>query len=1275
MSFFEVTKEDIGALGDGDVRELVARLAERHLVINGHPRSAVTAGGHQDAPDGGIDVRVTLASGTVTGFVPRAQTGFQVKATGMRAAEIRNEMRPSGALRPSIQALAAAGGAYVIVASKDNPTDSQLRERCAAMREALGADPELAGLHVDFYGQDRLAQWVNEHPGIIAWVHECLGRPFGGWKPFQDWSSSPQDTAQPYLLDDGLRLSNPARSGSAQLSAEAGLTEVRRLLAEPGAAVRLVGLSGVGKTRFAQALFDDCVGEGALDPNSAVYGDLGTSLDPQPEHLVERLRAFGRKFVLIVDNCGWSLHNTLAKAIKAKSAPISLLTIEYEVTDDESEGTDVFRLDAASEELIETLLKRRRPDLSGLDRKRIAEFSGGNFRIALALAHTTGKGDSVASLRDGDLLDRLLFQRQPKDDALRHAAGVLSLVYSLDCARRDGDGAELPLLASLAHQSPAEFFRHITVLQDRGLVQRRGEFRALLPHAIAHRLAKGALERIHLDQIRHDFIDRAPERLLKSFSRRLGYLHESQEAQAIVREWLADERWLAHAERLNDLGLTLLENVAPVDPQAVLEAIARALERAGAVGFESEHVPRLLRLLRSLAYEPEQFEAAARQIGAFACRYAEEDGSHRALDDFSELFHVVLSGTLAGPGMRARLVRSLAGSADPADQALALRALSAMLHCGRFSSSHSFEFGTRRRDYGYHPRTDDDWWAWFASTFALCRDLDARPELSARVRRLVAEKMPWIVRSIGVTSELEALARTWAGNSGWPEGWVACRTALQLLRGARASDEARLAALLPVLEPRDLGDRIRVYVLPAQGSVLDPLMLADSDDPTTFQQAGERIEAECIAIGKALATDRAALAHHLPSLLAHPGGRAFHVGLGLARAVADPAKAWRSAVAAFRALPSAGRSPNLLGGMIKGIADRDRAVADALLTEALRDPDLQHCFVWLQCAVGLDEAGVARIVEATHLSAIPTVSFSTLGYGRVCDTLPAGQMAEILDAIATRDDGPDVAVHVFGMRLLGLRQQNARLQDVEKQAGLRLLSRVRFAQSRNDGGYRVAEIASACLDAEADEAAARDLLTRFAEAEKAGRTSFTGYQRLLTFFAERFPFVLLDVLIDPDNGEAEAIRQLRWSVDDDSRNIFARIGDRVLLNWAAERPDRRAPALAAVIPLWKASLSGTREGTGPLAWTDAALKLLRLPDDPRSVLNAFFDRLHPGAWWGSLSDHLVARLPLLEELARHGDSRVARWAADATVRFRREIHREQAREGESRRERDERFDW
>ncbi len=80
----EVTGDQIAQLNDTDLRTLVGYLCEREVRVHGHSPSAVTWGGHQNAGDGGIDVRVALPAGTpITGYVPNAATGFQVKAQDM----------------------------------------------------------------------------------------------------------------------------------------------------------------------------------------------------------------------------------------------------------------------------------------------------------------------------------------------------------------------------------------------------------------------------------------------------------------------------------------------------------------------------------------------------------------------------------------------------------------------------------------------------------------------------------------------------------------------------------------------------------------------------------------------------------------------------------------------------------------------------------------------------------------------------------------------------------------------------------------------------------------------------------------------------------------------------------------------------------------------------------------------------------------------------------------------------------------------------------------
>jgi hypothetical protein len=81
---FEITGDDIATLTDEDLRTLVGRLCEAELRRQNIPSSAVTYGGNQTAKDGGLDVRIALASGTIVdGFIPKTDTGFQVKKPDM----------------------------------------------------------------------------------------------------------------------------------------------------------------------------------------------------------------------------------------------------------------------------------------------------------------------------------------------------------------------------------------------------------------------------------------------------------------------------------------------------------------------------------------------------------------------------------------------------------------------------------------------------------------------------------------------------------------------------------------------------------------------------------------------------------------------------------------------------------------------------------------------------------------------------------------------------------------------------------------------------------------------------------------------------------------------------------------------------------------------------------------------------------------------------------------------------------------------------------------
>ncbi|MBY0484065.1 hypothetical protein [Nitrosomonas sp.] len=130
----DITGDHINKLSDEDLRTLVARLCEAELRHLNLPLSAVTAGGHQNAADGGLDVRVELPNESPDlDFIPKSNTGFQVKQQDMPRKAIDSEMRPNGKIRPSICELGSKSGAYVIVSGLGSTADSALKNRKNAM--------------------------------------------------------------------------------------------------------------------------------------------------------------------------------------------------------------------------------------------------------------------------------------------------------------------------------------------------------------------------------------------------------------------------------------------------------------------------------------------------------------------------------------------------------------------------------------------------------------------------------------------------------------------------------------------------------------------------------------------------------------------------------------------------------------------------------------------------------------------------------------------------------------------------------------------------------------------------------------------------------------------------------------------------------------------------------------------------------------------------------------------------------------------------------------
>lgn len=1244
----------IAALSDADLRTLVGMLCERHLRDAALPESAVTYGGDQRAADGGVDVRVDLPpDATVVDWVPRRQTVFQVKQekNGLPPAAITSEMRPKGTPRSLFAKLTADRGAYIIVSGMETLSERALASRRRAMRDAVGDVPSAEELLLDVYDGHRIARWTNAHPGVAHWVRHRISEPLEGWRPFGDWTATPQPLQSEYLVDDKGRLFDSSDRESDGLAIVEGLERIRACLSRPGTAVRLVGLSGMGKTRLVQALFDTRVGISAIDPTLAMYGDASVSLDPPPQHMLARLVREGRPAVLIVDNCLPSLHAALTAELRAATGAVSLITVEYDVGDDENEGTEVFRLEPASDTVIKQLIAWAHPHVAEPDLWRIAELSEGNARLALALAATVPSGGSVALLSKKDVFNRLFHQRHDRsgDRALLRAAEACALVYSFDVTV-GGEASELPLLAELSGQTVMDIHGHVASLLRRQLVQKRDRWRAVLPHALAIHLARQALENLPPVLLRTAMEERAPPRLLRSFTRRIGYLHDSEAAQDIVAAWLTSGGRLYDVARLTPGEWAMLVNVAPVHPDLVLDAIEATADREGDVTFFAEnqyHRSELAQLLHALAYEPQHFERAAWLMIRALATEAPDNNHYSGRQNIQALFAPYLSGTHANQADRLRLIDRLLKHHEPRFNDIGMMVLGAMLNAGHFSSAHRLSFGARPRDDGWRPKTYAEQAAWYQVALAYAVSLVVPATKHARsVRSMIAAhfRMLWSVPFL--VGDVDAAVRVIAAREFWPEAWKAvCMTIAFDRKRMTAEALAALQALEAVLRPANLAQKTRAYVLSEGrgfGILSDTEMMGDQDD---ISGAQERFTAKLQELGRALAVDDDALDILMPDLVTRKNSNLYILGRSLGEASPDIGALWRRLVSAFTDAPAEQRNTVILASVLATASVRNATWSEHVLNGAVADPVLGPCFPFLQSAVFIGESGVKRLHQALATGCAPTAAYRALGWCDAGDGLSDEDLSALLNEIAGQPSGVEVALEALFSRLY--RTRNAVPRSISPAliaAGRSLLGRYNVSGHRDIDDYSLSEMVKMCLSGTDAVDPARRLCRAIAEALRTSWQIVHDFQDTALALASLQPNVFLNVFVGSE-GEDMTTELFHLSYRTFRKPLLT-IAREPLLLWADSDPDQRYPRLAAYLGLF--ARNADDESTEDVGSTSLAVTLLDHAPDKAAVLAEFEATLMPSGWSDNLSDILENRRKRLSPLLTHADADVKAWAEIAS---------------------------
>lgn len=1267
MNFFELKPSDISNLSDADLREMVARLCEAELHDQKIQRSCILWGGAQEAADGGLDIRVKSEISLLNpGFVPRKNTGFQIKKSSMGKAACREEMLMRGEVKEVIRSLIEQQGAYIIVSGKDDCSDKMLTDRIKGMQSAIENITSKEQIFLDFYGRDRLSAWLRQYPSVSLWVRSKLGgQSVSGWFPYQRWAGTPKEMDDEFLMDEHPCVTDLNSRHKKPMSIASGINLVREKLGKSGAVIRLIGFSGVGKTRFAQALFEENVGENPLPKTNVIYVDLGNEPTPSVLNLVTYLKTNDCTCYVVLDNCPPEIHRTIQKEVSHR-AKLSILTIEYDISDDQPEETEVIHIEPSSIRIISKLVLKRFPVLGRVNADKVAEFSGGNARLAIALASRVEADETLTNFSDEELFRRIFNQRKGKSEGLLESAEILSLVYSFNIYSNEYND-ELSVLSQIGGSDLKKLYRDRAELFRRQLVQQRGEWLAILPHALANRLARRALQNIHPDQINAELLKANNRRLFKSCAHRLGYLHDFEPAQTLASSWLKDYQPFHDITQCNEEELAILEYIAPIFPDKVLTLIENASINLDFYLRNHPHLKIIVRLLRKLAYEVQYFTRAANLIFYFAKTEISEENYKSIVSQLAGFFYLYYSGTQAKPQRRYAFLNKILASDNIRELEIAEVIFYSAFEIRSRSSIEIFDFGARTRDFGWMPKTDKEHSDWYNGFINLLEPLlDSDNDAKVRLAKSILENsFIHLWEQACCHDILENIVKKYGVGGKWLAIYVAIRITINRKRKEDVPEVlTRLKKLECLTAPANFYSEMELYLF----------------TKTLFWNVNEEIFQRIEKLTEFIVAEPEYLKRLAPKLWQKNTYGVSIFGKELAKGASDQKSTFDTLIHLMRQQKLKEVQPCFINGFIAGVYETNPKLSRKLQESVLYIPELKPHFLSILIATPISPWGIQKLIKLTKKGELAAFQFHPLYDPQVIAAISDEDLFELLIAMNDIKDGIFVTIKILEIRAFANNVKNYklcnRLRSVGRESFFKLLLMdLNFTQCLKFYSHGAALIKE-CFSESATKDEIRYIINLICDrVEKNGITPFDKSSAIACLLEGHAEYVLDRVLLNSQNFEI-----LTYLLFDQVKTIeevspLNLLSIERVLKWCNGDQNRIQKVARLVSPyIWLNKKSRLPEKSKELTLSPHIKALLDEAEDKAAMVETIFYNTLPNCWSGSLANILEERSQAFAELLKHPSCEVKKNVRDKLIELGEKITYERELEAKRNSQREQKFE-
>ena len=945
----KVTPDNINKLDEKQLPDLLLRLLQLEARKNGIPISSISGSLNTKAKDGGEDACIKWLDGVEkTDWIPNRYTSFQCKAKKMNASECKNEIVSKGKLKPRIQEAFDNGGSYVLFCTDDYTVHPSELTRIEAFREAIESTGALYYETVDIkiYDSNKISRWVNEYVSTIVQVYNWLGRYLPNiMNTWEDWKKYHENDVE-YVQDGTL-------SGH--------ISQLNNHFIGAKKVARIVGLSGLGKTRLALEVFRPPENpqeniKSQKNTDLVVYIDAADGSDGL-QGIIKQWRDQNLEGILVVDNCDLDLHQRLRKEIEHPDSRLSLLTLDY--NPESSDDDYLIQLKPASDDVIEGIIKQSYPELQDADIYRIVEFAEGFPKIAVMLAKARrNEVEDMGNLKDNELMEKLLWGRSSPNDDARKVIDACSLFTHLGFS--DDMIHQMDFVAEkICDITKDDFYGHAKRFIDHGILDRRNRFVRVVPIPLAVRLAADWWKTCHPVKAKELITGDMPNGMSEALCDQISKLNHVHEARQLTKELCGETGPFGQAEVLNsDKGSRLFRSLVEVNPTDT----ANALERA----FGSWDKEQLLQVqagrrnlvwaIQKLCFWEETFPISARILLSFAVAENETWGNN-STNIFFQLYHYLLSGTQAPPNLRLQVIDEALASSDIDYKQIGVEALGHALHTHHFSRDCNAEIqGSRAPQEDWKPKVWQDvfdYWAKCLERLIPLASID--DELGALARNQIAGNLRGLVQ-YGRVDEIESALKSICVENDifWPEAYKEVKMTIYFDGSKLPADGLnKLKNWLKLLEPQTFVQRWNLIIS-------DPYIEYETDEGETHSDRFYRLASE---FAEECSKNPHELFENLKIVFEGKQNRGYEFGHALGKYLDQDEFFIKEALSNLKNTPPERANSSVLCGFAYSVSSKNPNLIQKMLDSIVDDEDLYIHAINLTCSIKAQKNDLDRIIE------------------------------------------------------------------------------------------------------------------------------------------------------------------------------------------------------------------------------------------------------------------------------------------------------------------------